>query len=76
MYALGLHMCITMYICMYSILLCNNTESSKELRELAAGIIISNPDKYSTAMLGKSSEEYTKWLLREQSWGGMCRAHV
>jgi hypothetical protein len=54
----------------YSILLCNNAESSKDLRELAAGIIISNPDKYSTAMLGRTREDYTQWLLREQSWGG------
>ena len=56
----------------HSILLCNNTDTSKELRELAAGIIVSNPDRFNTALLGKSNDEYTRWLLREESWGGVC----
>ena len=54
----------------HSILLGDGRESNGDLRELAAGLILSNPDKYSTAVLGKRNTQYVDWLLREQSWGG------
>ena len=54
----------------HSILLGDGRESNSDLRELAAGLILSNPDKYSTAVLGKRNTQYVDWLLREQSWGG------
>ena len=60
-----------MYIhCTYSILLCNNADTSTELRELAACIIMSNPDKFSSVLLGKTNTDYTQWLLKSESWGG------
>ncbi len=53
-----------------SLLLCNGVESSRELRELVGGLVLSNPDKYSAAFLGKEIGEYVQWLLKEDSWGG------
>ncbi|XP_064399616.1 ubiquitin thioesterase OTU1-like [Halichondria panicea] len=59
-----------------SLLLCNGVESSKELRELVGGIVLSDPGKYHTALLGRDSSEYVKWLLREESWGGAIEVSV
>lgn len=53
-----------------SLLLCNGVESSKELRELVGGLVLSDPDKYSTALLGRESGDYVQWLLKDDSWGG------
>ena len=36
-----------------------------------AGIILSDPDKYSTVMLGRTNEEYAEWIMKGESWGGM-----
>ena len=51
-------------------MLCNGKESVRELRELAAGIIISNPHKFTTSVLGKTIEDYMEWILKDDSWGG------
>ena len=50
----------------------------QELRELVAGIILSDPDKFSTVMLGRSNEDYAEWIMKGQSWGGryMCLVHL
>ena len=45
-------------------------DSPAELRQLAAGIILSNPDRYSEALLGQPGDLYVQWLLKDQSWGG------
>ena len=59
-----------------SILLGDSSESTGELRELAAGLILSNPHKYTSALLGRSNTEYVEWLLRDESWGGGCVVHM
>ena len=51
-------------------LLCDSGDSSEELRGLAATLILSNSDKYSSVILGQSNQEYVKWLKRKESWGG------
>ncbi len=66
------HVCVmySMYcLLLFSILLCQNT-SSTELRELAAGVITSQPDIYSSAVLGRPCQEYVAWILKDDSWGG------
>lgn len=40
------------------------------LRELAAQLILSNPEKYSEGILGKKPESYVNWILKPNSWGG------
>ena len=54
----------------YSILLTNDGVTVQELRELVAGIILSDPDKFSTVMLGRTNEEYAEWIMKGESWGG------
>ena len=62
-----------MYICSVpSILLCDDREGSRQLRELIGGIVLSDPGKYNTALLGRNNQEYVDWLLKEESWGGVC----
>ena len=53
-----------------SILLCNGQDDVDDLRELAGGIILSDPERFDTAFLGRSNQQYVDWLLREESWGG------
>ena len=48
----------------------------QELRELVAGIILSDPDKFSTVMLGRTNEEYAEWIMKGESWGGTSYAHM
>ena len=68
-YAQKSHVVYTCISVPCSILL-SDGDSAMGLRELAAGIILSDPDKYNTAILGKTNPEYVDWLLREESWGG------
>lgn len=58
-------------VMIHSILLTNGSVTVQELRELVAGIILSDPDKFSTVMLGRSNEEYAEWIMKGESWGGM-----
>ena len=51
-------------------LLCDCGDSSDELRELAAAIIMSDPKKYNSAFLGRSNQDYVQWLRKKESWGG------
>ena len=63
----------SVYICSVpSILLCDDREGSRQLRELIGGIVLSDPGKYNTALLGRNNQEYVDWLLKEESWGGVC----
>jgi ubiquitin thioesterase OTU1 len=43
-----------------------------ELRQLAADVISSDPTTYSEVLLGKSNNDYVKWLRKDTSWGGVC----
>uniref|UniRef100_A0A0V0HIC5 Ubiquitin thioesterase OTU n=1 Tax=Solanum chacoense TaxID=4108 RepID=A0A0V0HIC5_SOLCH len=42
-----------------------------ELRQVIAGTVASDPEKYSDAFLGKSNKEYCDWILNPEKWGGM-----
>ncbi len=53
-----------------SLLLCNGIDSSRELRELVGGLVLSDPNKYSAALLGRECGEYVEWLLKDDTWGG------
>ncbi|XP_065910864.1 ubiquitin thioesterase OTU1-like [Dysidea avara] len=59
-----------------SLLVTNASVTVQELRELVAGIIMSDPDKYSTAMLGRSNEQYTEWIMKDESWGGAIELSI
>ena len=47
-----------------------NANSPEIIREIIAGEITSNPDDYNAAILGKDPEEYCKWILNKETWGG------
>lgn len=40
------------------------------LRQQVASVILSNPDDYSEAILGKEPMAYVDWLSKRESWGG------
>ena len=53
-----------------------NLECAKPMRELIAGTVMSDSDTYSEAVLGKSNEEYCRWIQNEDSWGGAIEVSI
>lgn len=58
-----------------STLLSTGTDPS-ELRQLSASIIVSQPEIYTTAMLGRPNQEYINWILKGESWGGAIELSI
>lgn len=54
---------------MYSILI-DSDISTNDLRQLVAGVITSQPEQYTAAILGKPNQDYVEWILKDESWGG------
>ena len=46
--------------------------SSREMRSIVAGIVLSDSEKYSSSVLDRRPEEYAEWIQRGESWGGKC----
>ncbi|KAK3101569.1 hypothetical protein FSP39_004541 [Pinctada imbricata] len=46
------------------------------LRELIAGIVMSDPVTFSDAFLGKSNKQYCKWIMNSESWGGAIEISI
>lgn len=44
--------------------------AATELRELIAGIVMSDPDTYSEAFLGQANESYCQFIMNPDRWGG------
>ncbi|XP_075471313.1 ubiquitin thioesterase OTU1 isoform X1 [Ascaphus truei] len=49
---------------------------SREMRNLIAEIVASDPTCYCEAVLGKSNEEYCTWIRREDTWGGAIEVSI
>lgn len=43
---------------------------AKKFRADIAKVVLSNPDKYNSAFLGKSTVDYSVWIQCDTSWGG------
>ena len=50
--------------------------SARQMRELIAGVVMSDPDTFNSAFLGKSNSNYCKWIMNEESWGGAIEISV
>ena len=46
--------------------------STREMRGIVAGIVLSDPVKYSATVLEREPEEYAQWIQKDESWGGQC----
>ena len=47
-----------------------NANSPEIIREIITAEIMSNPEEYNSAILGKKPEDYCKWILNKETWGG------
>ena len=47
-----------------------NANSPEIIREIITAEIMSNPEEYNSAILGKNPEDYCKWILNKEIWGG------
>ncbi|XP_024365994.1 OVARIAN TUMOR DOMAIN-containing deubiquitinating enzyme 2 isoform X5 [Physcomitrium patens] len=43
---------------------------AKELRQVIAATVLSDPTTYSEAILGKPNQEYVEWISNPDKWGG------
>lgn len=53
-----------------------NLSSAPSMRELIAGVVISEPVTYNDAFLGKSNQDYCKWIMNKESWGGAIEISI
>ena len=37
---------------------------------MVAATIMSDPETYSEVLLGRPNDEYCRWILKPESWGG------
>ena len=49
---------------------------AKDLREVVAGYVMSDPDTYNEAVLERSAENYCKWINKDDSWGGAIELEI
>ncbi|KAL4226742.1 aminotransferase [Mactra antiquata] len=49
---------------------------NSQMRELIAGIVMSDPNTYNEAFLGKSNSSYCKWIMKNDSWGGAIEISI
>nr|CAB3267832.1 ubiquitin thioesterase OTU1-like [Phallusia mammillata] len=47
-----------------------NYSEAKHFRSKIANVVRSNPEKYSEAFLGRTTDEYSVWIQCDTSWGG------
>ncbi|XP_060562412.1 ubiquitin thioesterase OTU1-like [Ruditapes philippinarum] len=50
--------------------------AAPQMRELIAGIVMSDPDTYNEAFLGKGNANYCKWIMNKESWGGAIEISI
>jgi len=48
----------------------NSYDNSKDLRNLVAARILSDPSFFTEAVLGKPPSAYAEWIKEPSSWGG------
>ena len=47
-----------------------NIDSPEIIRGIISSEIMGNPTQYNSAILGKEPQEYCKWILNKETWGG------
>ena len=61
---------IMFYLHLSSILTDGGSTPARELRQVVAGIIQSDPVTYTDSVLEQSRDKYVQWIQRDDSWGG------
>lgn len=46
------------------------------MRELIAGVVMSDPETYNEAFLEKSNADYCAWIMSEETWGGAIEVAI
>ncbi|CAM8887837.1 hypothetical protein QQ045_024376 [Rhodiola kirilowii] len=54
----------------------HDKHKAPELRQVIAATVVSDPEKYSPAFLGKSNAEYCTWILDSEKWGGAIELSI
>ena len=53
-----------------------NVKDIEEMRFNVAATITSDPNTYCEAILEKSNEDYSNWIVKETSWGGAIEVSI
>lgn len=51
-------------------------DMASTLREICSSIILSDPDTYNEATLGRKNQEYAEWIAKPNSWGGAIEVSI
>mmetsp|Transcript_39953 Transcript_39953/g.81815 ORF Transcript_39953/g.81815 Transcript_39953/m.81815 type:complete len:307 (+) Transcript_39953:146-1066(+) len=51
-------------------------DMSTGLRELIAAVVLSDPVQFDESVLSKAGDEYAKWILDKDSWGGAIECRI
>jgi ubiquitin thioesterase OTU1 len=47
-----------------------------DMRELIAGVVMSDPETYNEAFLEKSNADYCAWIMNDEAWGGAIEVAI
>lgn len=50
--------------------------ANEQMRELIAGIVMSDPSTYNEGFLGKGNGSYCKWIMKKEAWGGAIEISI
>lgn len=68
--------------CLFTSINCCMSEGALDLdaapamRDIIAGVVTSQPDLYTEAVLGKPNPDYCNWILKGESWGGAIEISI
>ena len=51
-------------------------EAAPSMRQLIAGVVSGDPEFYNEAFLGRTNDEYCKWIVGQDSWGGAIEVSI
>ncbi|KAF9672992.1 hypothetical protein SADUNF_Sadunf11G0102000 [Salix dunnii] len=54
----------------------NDKNKAFELRQVIAGTVASDPEKYNEVFLGKPNDEYCNWICDSEKWGGAIELSI
>ncbi|VDI21883.1 ubiquitin thioesterase OTU1 [Mytilus galloprovincialis] len=46
------------------------------IRQLIAGVVMSDPQTFSDVFLGRSNSSYCKWIMKDDTWGGAIEISI
>ena len=53
-----------------------NLDAAEPMRQLIAGVVMSDPVTYDAVFLEKDNADYCSWIMNDESWGGAIELSI